>query len=72
MPSDRKQINVRVDDAVSTRFEELVAAMSAEMGTSVSQALVISVAITELHRKKTGKSSPPPAPPRRGRPPATD
>jgi hypothetical protein len=51
MPSDRKQINVRLENDAVRKLKELRASMKAAIGNEFSQADVIAAALTELQKK---------------------
>jgi hypothetical protein len=52
MPSERRQINVRADDATAAEFDRLMVAIPAALGlASLSQAEVIRLAVMELGKK---------------------
>ena len=64
MPSDRKQINMRVDGETEELLRGLVASCSAAIGLALSQSDVVRLALQELAKKY------PPAAPEAKQPPA--
>lgn len=48
MPSDRRQLNVRLDKEASARFDRLLKSMSKQMGTPLTQAQLIAMALKAL------------------------
>jgi hypothetical protein len=67
VPSDRRQLNVRLDDESAARFDRLAAATAAAVGVELSQAQVIALALRALEEKYPPPVSPPPAPATRPR-----
>jgi hypothetical protein len=61
VPSNKKQINVRVSAAAVERLARVVESMSAVVGFAVSQADAIEAALVELEKKYPPAGSPPPA-----------
>lgn len=51
MPSQRKQLNIRLSDETDERLVGLVARMRAELGISVSKADVVQAALIELEKR---------------------
>jgi len=51
MPSDRKQINVRLDQETEKRVERLLPAVTAALGIKVSQSDLFRLGMIELERK---------------------
>lgn len=67
MPSDRKQVNVRVDAATEDLMARLLPVVSAAIGIAVSQSDLFRLGLIELEKK----FAPPPAPePQKKRRPA--
>lgn len=63
MPSDRKQLNVRVDDETEDLVEQLLPAVTAALGVKVSQSDLFRLGMKELAAKYL-----PPATAKRRRP----
>ena len=55
MPSERRQLNVRLDPDASARFDRLFPAVSAELGTDLSQAQLVALALKALEREYAEK-----------------
>lgn len=51
MPSDRKQLNVRVDPDVEDLVEQLIPAVTAALGVKVSQSDLFRLGMKELAAK---------------------
>lgn len=66
MPSDRKQVNVRVDEATAELMARLIPAVSAAIGLAVSQSDLFRLGLLELEKK----FAPPPATARKRKPAA--
>lgn len=62
MPSKRKQINVRVDEATETLIAQLQPAVTAAIGLDVSLSDLIRLGMQELARKYLPAGDPPSAP----------
>jgi hypothetical protein len=63
MPSNKRQINVRVSDAAVARLAAVTESMARALGFSVSQADAIEAALIELEKKypAAGSGGAPPA-----------
>lgn len=62
MPSDRKQINVRVDEETEGLIRELLPVVSAAVGLSLSQSDLFRLGLVELRRKYAAGQNPPDPP----------
>jgi len=51
MPSDRKQLNIRLDAETEERMERLLLAVSASLGLKVSQSDLFRLGMIELEKK---------------------
>lgn len=51
MPSDRKQLNIRLDAETEDRVERLLLAVSASLGLKVSQSDLFRLGMIELEKK---------------------
>lgn len=51
MPSDRKQINVRVDDEAAELMSRLIPVMSEAIGLPISQSDLFRLGLVELKKK---------------------
>lgn len=58
MPSDRKQLNVRMDDETEERVARLLPAVSEAIGLKVSQSDLFRLGMIELERKFLRASGP--------------
>ena len=67
MPSDRKQVNVRVDGETEDLMQRLIPAVSAAIGLPISQSDLFRLGLLELERKYLAGGSTPAAPPARKR-----
>lgn len=57
MPSDRKQMNVRLDDEMKALFEQLLPLASEATGLAVSQSDVVRLALKSLAREYKAKAA---------------
>lgn len=64
MPSDRQQLNVRLDPAASELWAELVPRVSAALGLDLSQSQVVALALQALAAKYPAAAEPEPPPPK--------
>ena len=51
MPSNRKQINIRIDTETEERLERLLPIVSASLGLTVSKADLVRLGLIELEKK---------------------
>lgn len=51
MPSNRKQLNIRLSDETEARLEGLMVSMHAALGIEVSKADVVQAALVELEKR---------------------
>lgn len=62
MPSERRVLNVRLDDPTSAIWDELVPRVRAAVGLELSQAAVVALAIKALAEKYPAADSAPARP----------
>jgi hypothetical protein len=68
MPSNRKQMNVRLDDETEERIGRLLPVVSASVGLKLSQSDLVRLALIELERRHADALPPiPEAAKRRGK-----
>jgi hypothetical protein len=67
MPSDRKQINVRIDPETEALIPRLIESVSAAIGLRVNQSDLFRLGLHELAKLHPPAEEAPPAPPTRSK-----
>lgn len=63
MPSDRQQLNVRLDPQSSELWPDLVERVKAALRLDLSQSQIVALALQALAEKYPAAAEPPPPPP---------